>query len=1026
MQEIRVMLGHIDLNGLAKRLANRDVKRTEANVQSDLHALLLAAPLELEEDDLHDEEVVLEQQAGAGHRIDVEAGFCVFEVKRDLRKGNVRAEALKQLTGYVRARSEQMQQRYVGVILDGVEWQLFQLVDGDLHSASSFELDYNKPDVDGLCIWLETVLSTAEKITPAPREIGRRLGAESPAHALDFAELAALFSKNRHLPSVQLKRDLWARLLTTAFGTGFTNSDELFIDHTLLVITAEIIAHAVIGLNPTAPDISAASLVSGQLFANAQVFGVVESDFFDWLIEVPGGDRFVKSLARRLARFAWHEVEHDVLKVLYESVISARQRKQLGEYYTPDWLADRVVDASVTQPLNQRVLDPACGSGTFLFHAIRHYLRAADAASIDGSTALIGLTEKVIGMDIHPVAVTFARVTYLLAIGAERLASSDRPALSIPVYLGDSIQWGQEQTLFTANALVVPATDTGQLFATELRFPANSINDAGQFDMMVSELADLASRGRAAKAPVPSLQAIFKRYSIPEGDQTLISETFKKLCLLHDAGRNHIWGYYVRNLARPFWLAREPNKVDVLIGNPPWLAYRHMTAEMQKEFRTLSEERGLWAGATVATNQDLSALFVLRAVERYLKVGGRFGFLVPFAALSRRQFAGFRTGRFQLHNARLTIRFAEPWDLHAVKPTFFPVPACAVFGTRGDGEPAVPLPSVAQTWQGKLPQANIGWAQAQEYVEHGAGDMRRANELTAGGRSPYHARFSQGATVVPRYLLIVEEKPAGPLGAGAGRVAVRSRRTPNEKEPWKSMPSFDGSVDRQFVRPLHLGDTLLPYRMLQPLKAIIPWDGKQLLRTAEERAMYPGLADWWARAEEAWNKGKSKSSNLTLLDRLDYQKTLRNQLPLVPGAYRVVYNKSGMYLAAAIVSGDAVVNNSLYWGSASSLEEARYLEAILNSALLTARLRPLQSRGEHNPRHYDMYVWQMPIPEFDSNDQRHARLSQLAAEAEKIAAAVVLDSGKRFESQRRLLREAIAASETGRAIEDQVAMLLAT
>jgi hypothetical protein len=174
-----MMRGHIDLDALAKRLANHDAKRTEANVQSDLHALLLAARIELDEDDLRDDEVILEQQAGAGHRIDVEAGLCVFEVKRDLRKGNVRAEALKQLTGYVRARSEQMQQRYVGVLLDGVDWELFQLVGGNLQSASSFQLDSTKPDIDGLCIWLEAVLATAEKITPAPREISRRLGADS-------------------------------------------------------------------------------------------------------------------------------------------------------------------------------------------------------------------------------------------------------------------------------------------------------------------------------------------------------------------------------------------------------------------------------------------------------------------------------------------------------------------------------------------------------------------------------------------------------------------------------------------------------------------------------------------------------------------------------------------------------------------------------------------------------------------------------------------------------------------------------
>jgi hypothetical protein len=124
---------------------------------------------------------------------------------------------------------------------------------------------------------------------------------------------------------------------------------------------------------------------------------------------------------------------------------------------------------------------------------------------------------------------------------------------------------------------------------------------------MVSELADLAATARPAAAPIPSLAtSIFKRYSIPEADQPTITETFKTLCRLHDEGRDHIWGYYVRNLARPFWLTRVTNRVDVLVGNPPWLAYRHMTAKMQKEFRLLSEERGLWAGAAVATHRDFS------------------------------------------------------------------------------------------------------------------------------------------------------------------------------------------------------------------------------------------------------------------------------------------------------------------------------------------------------------------------------------------------------------------------------------
>jgi hypothetical protein len=105
-------------------MANREHPRTEANVQSDLRTLLLAAALHLEDGDLN---IILEQQAGGGRRIDVEAGLCVFEVKRDLRKGNVRAEAEGQLGEYVVSRSETMQQRYVGVLTDGAEGDFITL-----------------------------------------------------------------------------------------------------------------------------------------------------------------------------------------------------------------------------------------------------------------------------------------------------------------------------------------------------------------------------------------------------------------------------------------------------------------------------------------------------------------------------------------------------------------------------------------------------------------------------------------------------------------------------------------------------------------------------------------------------------------------------------------------------------------------------------------------------------------------------------------------------------------------------------
>lgn len=417
----------VDLPLIVGRLADRRAGRTEANVQSDLHMLLAVAPFELDDDDIQD--ITLEAPAGQRRRIDVEMGHAVFEVKRDLRVGNVRVEAVEQLAGYVRSRTATLLQRYVGVLTDGAEWHLYHLDGNDLKLVSSFELVPGALDHEGLIVWLESVLTTAQRIIPTPLEIQRRLGASSPGHKLDVVELTALYEANREHPEVKLKRELWAKLLTTALGTAFTDRDALFVEHTLLVATAEIIAHAVVGIDPTDTTIGARSLLGGELFAVSEVGGVVESDFFDWVAEVAGGDRFVKTLAKSLSRFEWGEVEHDVMKILYESVISKETRHSLGEYYTPDWLAAEVVETTVTAPLDQKVLDPACGSGTFLFHAVRLHLSAAESAGVPASEALESVTRHVVGVDVHPVAVTFARVTYLLAIGMDRLQAEDRPPL---------------------------------------------------------------------------------------------------------------------------------------------------------------------------------------------------------------------------------------------------------------------------------------------------------------------------------------------------------------------------------------------------------------------------------------------------------------------------------------------------------------------------------------------------------------------------------------------------------------------
>jgi SAM-dependent methyltransferase len=1015
------MSAALDLHAHIATLASRAPGRSEAIVQSDIRTLLLTAPLNLTENGV--ESIRLETPAGERRRIDIEAGCTVIEVKRNLQVGNVRAEAVEQLAGYVAQRCATVGQRYVGVLTDGAEWWLYHLLpDGTLEAAAEpLVIDPAAPDVDGLLTWLEGVLATAQEIRPTPDEIERRLGATSPGHALDRADLLALYQANAANPSVALKRELWAKLLTTALGTSFRDDDALFVDHTLLVVTAELIAHAVVGFTPVA--LAPATVLSGALFDQAQIGGVVEKDFFDWVLEVPGGEGFVRALARRLSRFRWNNVEHDVMKVLYESVIGRDERYSLGEYYTPDWLAERIVAKVVPDPLNQRVLDPGCGSGTFLFHAVRHYLAAADRAGYSTAKAIRGATEHVAGVDIHPLAVTFARVTYLLALGMDRISSSERGAFSVPVYLGDSLQWGQEQTLLNAGALTVATSDGAQLFADELRFPESLIADAASFDALVAELAH-KSANREIGTPPPSLRETFRRFPMSKREQGTVEDTFRVMCELHDQGRDHIWSYYVRNLARPTWLAQPANRVDALIGNPPWLTYNAIASDLKSAFRTACEERNLWGGAPSTRNYDLSALFVVRAVELYLRTDGAFGFVMPLASLSRRQFAGFRTGDYPVRAGAVNVAFDEPWDLDGIRPHPFPVPCSVVFGHRSRNADRKPLQPAAKKWAGRLPGRNITWQTAQPSITVTSSTVQVAEGKH---RSAYASRFESGAKLNPQVLILVEPAPAGPLGVPAGVASVRSVRSAQEKKPWRDLRSLRGTVEAEFIRPAYLGSTVLPFRTVAPLQAIVPWESstRRLLGADDDHLdRYPLLADWIKRASELWEQ-HGTPDRYSFIERIDYQHKLLRQIP--PPRHRVVYTASGKRLAAARLSDPrAVVQHKLYWATVSSVAEAQYLLTILNSEVLAELVAPYQSRGQFGARDFDKYVWYVPIPEFDPSDLQHQRLAALGARAETEAAAVELPEALGFQAARRRVRDALSQSGLSTEIESATLSLLAS
>ena len=240
---------------------------------------------------------------------------------------------------------------------------------------------------------------------------------------------------------------LWASLLG---GSGIAPPGETplaqartFAKHSLLVATARILIGCL-----DDPAAATDSLVDR-----------ARGGFQGWLAETAAGRETLSEMADRVRGYDWRGSTKDVLKDAYHRLIDAEDRKVFGEFYTPDDLAKIVVghvldddwcDVAILQAdrvlnnpeeaaesLHLGVLDPSCGSGTFLFHAARRLGRRILLAH----KPLLGRTAEIVaslvhGVDLHPVATEMARATLSMAL--PQSANGGLPHLR--VVLGDAMR----------------------------------------------------------------------------------------------------------------------------------------------------------------------------------------------------------------------------------------------------------------------------------------------------------------------------------------------------------------------------------------------------------------------------------------------------------------------------------------------------------------------------------------------------------------------------------------------------------
>ena len=1022
-------------------LGRHERNEAEANITSAVRDFLIQTGL------AKSEEIAEENPPSDSSRraVDLTALDTFVEVKRRIGtagSGEPNPLYVAQLDDYL-ARSQEQGKVRMGILTDGKYWLLRWPNAGPVNTAPpyGFTLDANDRWLP-LYEWLRDNALEALENKPSDRDsISEHFGPNSPSYQRDISALTALYRQAQTYETVQVKRRLWHDLLRTALGEiahSQVEMDDLFIRHTYLSAVIGMVVQASFGIDlrqlaATEPE----DLLYGRRFRNdTGLQGIVESDFFTWPAEV-GGRPLLQTLARRIAKFNWPEAPADIGAILYETVIPANERRQLGEYYTPAWLARTMVQELVTDPLNQRVLDPACGSGTFIAEAVAHFIKDAlpekEAPKLHPKEILDKLRDAVTGIDIHPVAVHLARAAWTLAARPAIKAAADSgfyASLSIPVYLGDALQLRfRTGDLFAENTITIQTQDDEN---TELVFPVSLVERPENFDSMMGQIAEAIERGK-------NPDFVLDDHCLNDpAERKTIQATISVMQQLHNQGRDHIWAYYTSNMVRPVILSR--NKVDVLIGNPPWLNYRNTYDVLRTELQNLSRTRyDIWAGGRYATHQDVAGLFFTRSVDLYLNDGGVIGFVMPHSALQTGQYTKWRSGRWRASNSGQSVQVdfevKTAWDLEKLEPNdFFPVPASVVFArkclpdTQGKA-----LPGTVQRWLGKA----------------GAEDVRRESsgitDTGTVGDSPYAGFSRQGATIVPRCLFFVNETANTAIIQAGQTVTVNPRRGGNDKKPWKDLDLTaisNQTIEKSHLFDVHLGETIAPYVTLKPLSALLPLRQEDATIPADESGIGGiNLGGLEQRMRERWrivsalrDANKQPSDKLNLLGRLDYHRELSEQLEWrqQPGErpIRIVYSKSGEPTAALVDESDIVLDHLLYWITCKSMGEANYLLAIINSVALYEAVQPLMSKGQYGARDLHKHLWKLPIPEFDPKQKLHMVIAKAgeraAAGAAQKLAEVREARGEKFSVTiaRDELRNWLRSSAEGKEVEAAVAALL--
>jgi SAM-dependent methyltransferase len=742
-------------------------------------------------------------------------------------------------------------------------------------------------------------------------------------------------------------------------------------------------------------------LEQGGVFHTLGITNFLEGDLFAWYLAAWTApvEKLVRAMVTKLdlynpGTFSEDPAQsRDLLKKLYQQLFPKSVRHDLGEYYTPDWLADHVLnELGYEGDPDKRLLDPACGSGTFLVMAInrirRWYDQNREKCAYDEGELLKKILANVIGFDLNPLAVMAARTNYLVAI-KDLIRYVE--GVEIPVYLCDSIMTPAEYgDLFTGEQGKVAKVPCSAMKPPHLLVPKE----------IAQNPKDVALYAQILEACVKNAYTADEFLSRCRDDGLNITTTeahvalYKELVRLDKENKNGIWARIIKNNFAPLFVGR----VDYVAGNPPWVNWESLPSDYRDALKPLWQEYGLFtlsgsAGRLGGGKKDLAMLFVYGGVDNYLGYGGRLGFVITQSVFKTKGAGdGFRRLAFEHDGTKTVLRPLAVHDLSRMQVFEGAINRTAVFVCKKQLKPfSYPIPYVI--WSG---QSTVGQDET----------LRAVLRMTS--RQVLDAIPSEPDKETSPWLTGPTKALAG-IGKTMGRSRYKAyagcctwlngvfwtrvlKELPNGRVLIENLsdigkikvPRVEILVEPDLIYPLIRGRDVSNWNAKPSAFIILTQDPRTRsgIPEATMKKEYPGTYAYLRKFEDQLRK---RSGYGQYFDPSDPFWSVYNVGTYSLSAWKVAWpGEVAPRLNAAVVhnqSGKTIIcDQTAYFVDCSDEDQANFLCAVLNSSPVCCYYKVVAYK------HTSMdFIKSLASPAFHAETPNHKRLSDLGKECRRLA-----------------------------------------